>query len=160
MRYKGFNIYSVNGGDWRVQTGYDVIGTYKSISGAKRAITAFIKRQTIQRFGYKNTTSHAGKGQTHVIDVDQIQVIKCWFNTYGNPSYVFHMENDDMYYLVDDFGAMNGLNNHSRIIVNRKKDMFQNAISKRFSGTIASDRVHIAIRVLITPQETKMLRMC
>ena len=41
----------------------------------------------------------AGQGETHTLEVDKIQVIKCWFNVCGNPSYVFHMDNDDMYYL-------------------------------------------------------------
>lgn len=127
MRYKGFNIYSISGisGDWwRVQTGLDVIGDYKTIGGAKCAITAFIKRQTVERYGYKNTSSMVGNGQRFKIVVNDIQVIKCWFNVYGNPSYVFHMKNGDFFYLVDDYGAMNNLPNHSRVIVNRKKDMF------------------------------------
>lgn len=66
----------------------------------------------------------AGQGETHTLEVDKIQVIKCWFNVCGNPSYVFHMDNDDMYYLVDDHGAMNDLSHMSRVVVRRKKDMF------------------------------------
>lgn len=74
--------------------------------------------------GYKNTTSHAGSPTEFTIDVNEIDCIKCWFNFYGNPSYVFHMSNDDMYYLVDDYGAMNGISRLSRLCVKRKKDMF------------------------------------
>jgi len=76
-------------------------------------------------YGYKNTTSSAGRGENYEIDQNEIDVIKCWFNVYGNPSYVFHMSNDDTYYLVDDFGAMNKINHLSRIVVARKKDMFK-----------------------------------
>lgn len=76
-------------------------------------------------YAYKNTTSHVGSGQHYNINVNDIDCIKCWFNTYGNPSYVFHMSNDDTYYLVDDYGAMNGITKLSRICVDRKKDMFK-----------------------------------
>ena len=76
-------------------------------------------------FGYKNQSSSKGCGQNYEIDQADIDCIKCWFNVYGNPSYVFHMSNDDMYYLVDDYGAMNDITHLSRILVKRKKDMFK-----------------------------------
>lgn len=75
-------------------------------------------------FGYKNTTSQAGRGQEFEIQISEIVRANCWFNFYGNPSYVFHMENDDTYLLVDDYGAMNKVNHLSRTLVSRKKDMF------------------------------------
>lgn len=75
-------------------------------------------------YAYKNTTSQAGKAQYFDVNVNDIDVIKCWFNYYGNPSYVFHMTNGDTYLLVDDYGAMNGISHLSRKVVNRKKDMF------------------------------------
>ena len=78
----------------------------------------------INIYAYKNTSSMAGSGIRYDIDPLDIDCIKCWFNLYGNPSYVFHMNNNDTYYLVDDFGAMNGISHLSRIIVRRKKDMF------------------------------------
>lgn len=81
-------------------------------------------KKTIERYGYKNTKSSAGKGEWYTLDIDQIFSIKCWFNVYGNPSYVFHMDNGDTYFLVDDYGAMNGLGRYSRECVKRKKDLF------------------------------------
>lgn len=48
MRYRGYNIYSIEkfgkGHQWRVQTGYHVVGDYDTIKGAKLAITHDIKR--------------------------------------------------------------------------------------------------------------------
>jgi hypothetical protein len=79
----------------------------------------------INIYGYKNTTSSAGKGIHYEINPLDIDVARCWFNSYGNPSYVFHMTNDDMYYLVDDYGAMEGIRHISRVLVERKKDMFK-----------------------------------
>jgi len=38
---------------------------------------------------------------------------------------VFHMYNDDMYFLVDDYGAMNDIRHLSRACVSRKKNMFK-----------------------------------
>ena len=79
----------------------------------------------INIYAYKNTSSmRSGSGIRYDIDPLEIDVIKCWFNSMGNPSYVFHMSNDDTFYLVDDFGAMNGISHLSRILVDRKKDMF------------------------------------
>jgi hypothetical protein len=75
-------------------------------------------------YGYKNTASQAGHGKEFEIETTEIIRANCWFNFYGNPSYVFHMENGDTYLLVDDYGAMNKVNHLSRTLVNRKKDMF------------------------------------
>lgn len=75
-------------------------------------------------YGYKNTTSSAGRGTYYDIEQKEIDSIKCWFNYYGNPSYVFHMSNGDTYLLVDSYGAMNDINHLSRSVVGRKKDMF------------------------------------
>lgn len=75
-------------------------------------------------YGYKNTCSSAGRGQNYEIETKDIVRANCWFNFYGNPSYVFHMENGDTYLLVDDYGAMNKVNHISRVVVKRKKDMF------------------------------------
>ena len=75
-------------------------------------------------YAYKNTTSSAGRGVEYEIEQTDIDSIKCWFNFYGNPSYVFHMSNGDTYLLVDDYGAMNDISHLSRDCVKRKKDMF------------------------------------
>lgn len=75
-------------------------------------------------YGYKNTSSQAGRGVNYEINTNDIVRANCWFNFYGNPSYVFHMHNGDTYLLVDDYGAMNKVNHLSRTLVNRKKDMF------------------------------------
>lgn len=78
----------------------------------------------VKRHAYKNTTSEAGSPTEYEIETAKISAIKCWFNTYGNPSYVFHMDNGDTYFLVDDYGAMNNIYHLSRECVKRKKDMF------------------------------------
>lgn len=78
--------------------------------------------------GYKNTCSSAGRGVDHEIRINDIVRANCWFNMYGNPSYVFHMDNGGTYLLVDDYGAMNKVNHLSRVIVKRKKDMFLKSI--------------------------------
>jgi hypothetical protein len=43
IRYKGFNIYSShdskNNHSWRVQSGYEFHGDYKTVGAAKSAIT-------------------------------------------------------------------------------------------------------------------------
>ena len=77
----------------------------------------------VERYGYKNTTSHAGSGKRYKINTDDIVAIKKWHNHYGNPSYVYHMNNGDTYYLVDDYGGMNDIK-ISFNYVNRKKDLF------------------------------------
>lgn len=85
-----------------------------------------MKTKTI--YGYKNTTSTAGRGVHQEIVISEIALVNCWFNMYGNPSYVFHMNNGDTYLLVDDFGAMDKINHLSRVIVKRKKDLFLKSI--------------------------------
>jgi len=82
----------------------------------------------IKRYAYKNTTSMAGYPVEFEINISEIFSIKCWFNFYGNPSYVYHMDNGDTYYLVDEFGGMNNINNLRRDCVNRRKDMFNKFI--------------------------------
>lgn len=74
--------------------------------------------------GYKNTASSKGKPSEYQIDPLDVASIKCWFNGNGNPSYVFHMNSGDTYYLVDDYDAMNGIRHIGREIVGRKRDMF------------------------------------
>jgi hypothetical protein len=78
----------------------------------------------IERYGYKNTNSMAGKGLKHSIETAEISTIKTWTNYYGNPSYVFHMNNGDTYYLVDAYGAMNDINRISATYSKTKKGMF------------------------------------
>lgn len=43
--YKGFTVYCTASQQWRVQSGYEVFGTYNTLGGAKRAITTMIKRE-------------------------------------------------------------------------------------------------------------------
>lgn len=74
--------------------------------------------------GYKNTNSTAGKAENHIIEIESISRIYCWFNSWGNPSYVFHLDSGDYVHTVDDYGAMNDIYNLSRELVERKKDMF------------------------------------
>lgn len=84
-----------------------------------------VERLSIKEvFGYHNTASSAGRPTHYELNPEHIESVKCWFNCYGNPSYVFHMSNGDTYLLIDDYGAMNGIEHLSRKVVNRKKDMF------------------------------------
>jgi hypothetical protein len=76
-------------------------------------------------YGYLDTTSGAGKGAQIEIDTNDIKSINCWFNSYGNPSYCLHSYNGSTVYAVDDYGFMNGINNISRTLVKRKKDLFR-----------------------------------
>lgn len=39
IEYKGFVIYHVGAAGWRVQSGYEVLGDYKTLDAAKSAIT-------------------------------------------------------------------------------------------------------------------------
>jgi len=81
-------------------------------------------KKLIDIHSYFNTTSSAGLPEKRTIDALEIVRINCWFNFYGNPSYVFHMNNGDIHFLVDDYGAMNGISHLSRVLVKRKKDLF------------------------------------
>lgn len=80
--------------------------------------------KTIERYAYKNTTSAAGSPKKYIINPSEISAIKKWHNFYGNPSYVYHMENGDTYFLQDDYGAMNDLGVLHFDYVKRKKDLF------------------------------------
>lgn len=75
-------------------------------------------------YAYKDTTSEAGSPEEYTINIADIVSSKCWFNSYGNPSYVFHLPYETTYLLVDDYAAMNGVTHISRDIVKRRKDMF------------------------------------
>lgn len=83
-----------------------------------------VETETVERYVYRNTSSHAGKGERVSVVIDDIQFIRKWVNSYGNPSYTYTMKNGDLLYLVDDYGAMNGLGRLSAHYVGRKKDLF------------------------------------
>ena len=74
-------------------------------------------------YGYKNTSSSAGRGKDYTIKPSEVVRANVWFNVYGNPSYGLIMSNGDTYLLIDDYGAMNQLNHLSRHNVSRKKDL-------------------------------------
>jgi hypothetical protein len=74
-------------------------------------------------YAYKNTASSAGSPKRYIIDPKAVWHVRVWFNMYGNPSYGFHMSDGTTYLLIDDYGAMNGLNHLSRHDVYRKKDL-------------------------------------
>ena len=82
-----------------------------------------LDRHLLDRHSYTNTASNAGSPQRVTVDARQIDRVATWTNAYGNPSYVYHMKDGTTHYLVDDYGAMNGIN--ARLIrVRRRKDMF------------------------------------
>lgn len=78
----------------------------------------------LHRRGYINTTSSAGKPADIVVLPEDVAAVRCWFNSYGNPSYSYRLDNGDVLYLVDDFGAMNGLAHLQREVVARRRDLF------------------------------------
>lgn len=79
---------------------------------------------TVTQYSYLNTNSSKGNGEHREIVVADILYIFNWYNTYGNPSYVFHMENGDTHYLVDAYGAMNNIEHLNCRTVSRRKDLF------------------------------------
>jgi hypothetical protein len=83
-----------------------------------------MKEQLISRYGYKNTSSMAGRGEHVEFYPSDVVRAACWFNVYGNPSYCLYFEDGSTLYCVDDYGCMNGLP-VSRVLVQRKKDLFR-----------------------------------
>lgn len=82
-----------------------------------------ITKTTVERYVYRNTRSHSGKGERVTINVADIQHVRVWVNSYGNPSYTYAMANGDVLYLVDAYDGMNDLS-HRVDVVSRKKDLF------------------------------------
>lgn len=78
--------------------------------------------KTIVRYGYIDTQSEAGQPTRVELDPDDIGLVCRWVNSYGNPSYVFHLEHSTLL-LVDDYGALNDVD--ARVLTClRRKDMF------------------------------------
>lgn len=75
----------------------------------------------IAQYTYLNTLSEAGRPVEREINQDSITHINVWINSYGNPTYMYHMDNGDTHLLVDDYGAMNGINHISANSVARRK---------------------------------------
>jgi len=78
----------------------------------------------IKRWGYKNTSSSAGKPTEFYIPVDRVRRVRVWINGNGNPSYTLLLDGGDWIYTVDDFGAMNDLGHVELIVMDRKRDLF------------------------------------
>jgi hypothetical protein len=78
--------------------------------------------RTIERYAYKNTHSTAGSPTKYTIAVPDIAAIYKWHNVYGNPSYYFVMRNRDYYRLVDDYGALNGIESLPVTYVNSRAE--------------------------------------
>jgi hypothetical protein len=74
-------------------------------------------------YGYKNTNSSKGDGKYYTFEPSDVIRAHVWFNLYGNPSYGLHLSNGSTFLLIDDYGAMNGLNHISRVNVLRRKDL-------------------------------------
>ncbi len=45
INYKGFTIYHAGAAGWRVQSGYEWLGDYKTLGAAKSAITQKWEKQ-------------------------------------------------------------------------------------------------------------------
>ena len=82
-----------------------------------------VPNDTLNIYAYKNTLSEAGRPTEYTIDPSDVVRINCWFNIHGNPSYGFVMSSGDTYLLIDDYGAMNGINHLTRQLVPRRKDL-------------------------------------
>lgn len=95
-------------------------------------------RPHLVRWGYINTNSSAGKPTQVSFLPEQVVSARVWVNTYGNPSYALLIEGplglsdgSEMadgraatLFLVDDYGAMNGLR-VSPYAVKRRRDLFR-----------------------------------
>jgi hypothetical protein len=75
-------------------------------------------------WGWLNTSSMAGRPLRVELTVGDVMGVRCWVNGYGNPSYTFRLVDGSVLYLVDDYGAMNGLWSVGRVVVARRKDLF------------------------------------
>ncbi len=80
-------------------------------------------KTTIKRYTFLNTTSQAGMPTERTIKLKDIDAVCSWTNMYGNPSYVFHMNNGDTHLLVDDYGGTNDVQ-CSVHFKRKRKDMF------------------------------------
>lgn len=84
--------------------------------------------KTLQRYGYIDTRSSAGKAVTVTFQPDQVLSMRCWVNGNGNPSYAYVIRTEDggsfVLYSVDDYGAENNLGKVTVARVRRKADLF------------------------------------
>ena len=79
---------------------------------------------TITRYAYINTRSAAGRPTKVWIEPSDAIDVRCWFNSYGNPSYTFRLKGGFILFMVDDYGAENGIRHVRRTVVPRKHDLF------------------------------------
>lgn len=77
----------------------------------------------LKRRAYLNTHSEAGRPEYIEFNPQDVIRATVWVNSWGNPTYMLHLENGDTLLCVDDYGAMNNLNHISARSVNRKKDL-------------------------------------
>lgn len=75
------------------------------------------------RHGYINSKSSKGKPTTVTLLPETVIAARVWVNTYGNPSYTLRLADKGTLYLVDDYGAMNGIK-VTPTVVKRKSDLF------------------------------------
>ena len=81
----------------------------------------------LQRHGYINTRSSAGKPVVLTFQPEHVLGMRCWVNSNGNPSYTYVIRHDGgtvVLYSVDDYGAENNLSHVSIRRVKRKGDLF------------------------------------
>lgn len=81
-----------------------------------------MKKRTVERYAYKNTTSEAGRPEKYTLRIKSIHWINTWTNYYGNPTYMFYMDDGTTYLMVDDYGCMNDIPKFAKV-VGRKKDL-------------------------------------
>ena len=81
-------------------------------------------RELKEIHSYKDTSSEAGQPQQRYIRPGEVAYARVWVNGYGNPTYCLHMVNGDTHLLVDDYGAMNGIDHLSANTVRRRKELF------------------------------------
>jgi hypothetical protein len=76
------------------------------------------------RYGYVDTRSSAGRPERIELRASDVTEARKWYNVNGNPSYTLRLADGRTLFLVDDYGAMNGLYHVSAWTVDRRKDLF------------------------------------
>lgn len=84
--------------------------------------------ELLERYGYVDTDSKAGSPTRVTFLASQVVEMRKWYNYYGNPSYTVRVDRGDRMetvYLVDDYGAENGLRSVNCYRVDKRKDLFR-----------------------------------
>ncbi len=84
--------------------------------------------EVLERYAFVNTGSMAGSPVKVTFRASEVVEMRKWYNHYGNPSYTVRLDRGDRMetlYLVDDYGAENGLRSVNCYRVDKHKDLFR-----------------------------------